>query len=145
MYFYVKNTYLCHVRKFFYILSLLLGLFLFIPNDIQQAQNKNFVFAEQESVWKEGITDWEHHLEIISNDLQNSNCLALRRSSQTISPTSNLRLHRTELKVLHFFNLRKINLQRKISEEICTHQTINFSSLLCRMGYHVYGLRKIII
>ena len=48
-------------------------------------------------------------------------------------------------KAIQYFRLKEINLLRKVSEEVTICQTINFSTLLCRMGYHVYGLRKIII
>ena len=50
-----------------------------------------------------------------------------------------------EEKAIQYFRLKEINLLRKVSEEVTICQTINFSTLLCRMGYHVYGLRKIII
>ena len=116
-----------------------------MPNEIQQESSCVFNLVGGDSVWEEVQSDWEHQIEIISKDLQDSNCLALRRSSQTTSPTNNLRLFRTELKAHQFFCIKKTNLLRKVLEEVNTYQSINYSSLLCRMGYHVYGLRKILI
>lgn len=133
------------MKRTFYILSLLLGVVLFMPNEIQQESSCVFNLVGGDSVWEEVQSDWEHQIEIISKDLQDSNCLALRRSSQTTSPTNNLRLFRTELKAHQFFCIKKTNLLRKVLEEVNTYQSINYSSLLCRMGYHVYGLRKILI
>ena len=133
------------MKKTLYILFLLVGIVLFIPNETQQESSAIFDLVGEESVWEEGQSDWEHHIEVISNDLQDSHCLALRRSSQITYPTSNLRLFRTELKAHQFFCMKKTNLLRKVLEEVSTYQSINYSSLLCRMGYHVYGLRKILI
>lgn len=87
----------------------------------------------------------QHNLEILGNDLKGSNCLTPRRTIQNVSNTFNIRLLKIEERATQYFRLKEINLLRKVSEVVTTHQTINFSTLLCRMGYHVYALRKIII
>jgi len=94
---------------------------------------------------EKGTTDMQHNLEILSSDLKGSNCLTPRRSIQNVSNTLNIRLLKIEERAIQYFRLKEINLLRKVSEEVTICQTINFSTLLCRMGYHVYGLRKIII
>ena len=102
--------------------------------------------AKKEMVMLEkGAADLQHNLEILSCDLKSCNCLTPRRTTQNISNTLNIRLLKIEKRTIRYFRLKEINILRKVSEEVTTYQTINFSTLLCRMGYHVYGLRKIII
>lgn len=121
-------------------------MLLFVHKDIQNDSIALDCQAQKEAIMKEkGVADMQHHLEILSNDLKSSNCLTPRRTIQNISNTLNIRLLKIEKKVIQYFRLKEINLLRKVSEEVTICQTINFSILLCRRGYHVYGLRKIII
>lgn len=135
------------MRKTLYIFSLLLGIFLLLPEEeVQHKQTVINAFVEQESVLLEnGEGELQQQIVIICNDLQDCNGLALRRSSQTNSQITPIRLLRTSQKNYHLFCLKKTNLLRKVLEEVNTYQTISYSTLLCRMGYHVFGLRKILI
>lgn len=134
------------MKNFLFILTLLFGMLLFVPEDVQDNDTMLDLQAQKEAVMMEkGIADMQHNLEILGNDLKGSNCLTPRRTIQNVSNTFNIRLLKIEERATQYFRLKEINLLRKVSEVVTTHQTINFSTLLCRMGYHVYALRKIII
>lgn len=146
MFFTQEFIYLCSMKNFLFILTLLFGMLLFVPEDVQNNDPTPDLQAQKEAVMMEkGTTDMQHNLEILSSDLKGSNCLTPRRSIQNVSNTLNIRLLKIEERAIQYFRLKEINLLRKVSEEVTICQTINFSTLLCRMEYHVYGLRKIII
>lgn len=135
------------MKNFLFILVLLFGTLLLFPGETREDEAASHLQAQKEAVMKEkgGADDMQHHLEILSSDLKGSNFLTPRRTVQTAGNTLNVRLLKIEEKIIQYFRLKEINLLRKVSEEVTICQTINFSALLCRMGYHVYGLRKIII
>ncbi len=146
MFFTQEFIYLCNMKDFLIILTLLFGILLFVPKDVQNNDTMPDLQAKKEMVMLEkGAADLQHNLEILSCDLKSCNCLTPRRTTQNISNTLNIRLLKIEKRTIRYFRFKEINILRKVSEEVTTYQTINFSTLLCRMGYHVYGLRKIII
>ena len=134
------------MKNFLFILTLLFGMLLFVPEEVQNNDTTPGFEAQKEAGMKEkGVADMQHNLEILSSDLKGSNCLTPRRTAQSPGNTLNIRLLKIEERAIQYFRLKEINLLRKVSEGVTICQTINFSTLLCRMGYHVYGLRKIII
>lgn len=134
------------MKNFLFILTLLFGMLLFVPEEVQNSVGVPDLSVQSEAVMKEkGAADMQQNLEILSNDLKGSNCLTPRRTVQATTNTLNIRLLKIEKKAIEYFRLKEINLLRKVSEEVTLCQSINLSTLLCRMGYHVYGLRKIII
>lgn len=134
------------MKNFLFILTLLFGMLLFVPEEVQNSVDMPDLSVQSEAVMKEkGAADMQQNLEILSNDLKGSNCLTPRRTVQATTNTLNIRLLKIEKKAIEYFRLKEINLLRKVSEEVTLCQSINLSTLLCRMGYHVYGLRKIII
>ena len=134
------------MKVILHIIILLLGVFFFTAEESQDDTAVLLSQAQKEMITvEEGTTDMQHHLDILSNELKDTNCLVPRRSIQTSSSTLNIRLFKFEKKILQISYLKKTNLLRKVSEEVTTFQTIKFSTLLCRMGYHIKGLRKIII
>ena len=134
------------MKVYLHKIILLLGIFFFTAEESQDDTAVLLSQAQKEMITvEEGTTDMQHHLDILSNELKDTNCLVPRRSIQTSSSTLNIRLFKFEKKILQISYLKKTNLLRKVSEEVTTFQTIKFSTLLCRMGYHIYGLRKIII
>lgn len=146
MFFTQEFIYLCSMKNFLFILTLLFGMLLFVPEEVQNNDTTPGFEAQKEAVMKEkGVADMQHNLEILSSDLKGSNCLTPRRTAQSPGNTLNIRLLKIEERAIQYFRLKEINLLRKVSEGVTICQTINFSTLLCRMGYHVYGLRKIII
>lgn len=135
------------MKSFLFILTLLFGILLFVPEEGKSNDTVLDMSEQKEAVMKEkNAADMQHHLEVLSNDLKEVNCLTPRRAMQsTGNSTFNIRLLKIEEKVHQYFHLKKENLLLKISEEVTTYQTINISTLLCRTGYHIYALRKIII
>lgn len=132
------------MKKILFILTLLFGILLFAPD--QGIKSDDVLMPEEEVVMKEkGASDMEHQLEILSKDLKGSNCLTPRRVAQSSPNTFNLRVFKNAEKFLQVIRLKEANLLRKVSEDVSNYQTINRSTLLSRMGYHVYALRKIII
>lgn len=100
----------------------------------------------QEAVMKEKKTsDVQHRLEILSNELKESNCLTPRRNIQTSGFSFDLRILKNVERALRDIRLKEINQLCKVSEDVSLSQTINFYTLLSRMGYRVYSLRKILI
>lgn len=81
---------------------------------------------------------------VLSNELKNSTCLA-PRTLQVSNNSVIQRLSKNLFKQLNLYRLKEYNSQRKIWEFVSVCQTINYSSLLAGLGYHVYALRKIII
>lgn len=128
-------------------MTLLLGTLFFYPKEGQENGLAVDTAEQKEAIMKErnNADDMQHKLEILSNDLKGNNFLTPRRTIQSVSNTINIRLLKIQEKVLQTFRLKEMNLLRKVSEEVTICETIKFSSLLSRRGYHVYGLRKIII
>ena len=134
------------MKNFLFILTLLLGALLFSPDDNGKSRNICDLSNQQEVIVKENSTnDMQHKLETLSSDLKGSNLLTPRRTVQSSTNTVNIRLLKTEEKAFQFSYLKEVNLLRKVSEDVITYQTIKVSTLLSRMGYHVFALRKIII
>lgn len=134
------------MKSFLFILTLLFGILLFIPEERMKSDDIIAMAHQQEAVMKEkAAADLQHSLEVLSSDLKESSCLTPRRAIQASNSTFNIRLFKSEEKTLQYFRLKEINQLRKVSESVSTCQTINVSTLLCRKGYHIYALRKIII
>ena len=91
-------------------------------------------------------TDMPHRLEKVGKDLKNSKALTSRRNVQTTNCASHLsRIQRHAVRILQDIRLKGEDKLQKVSEYVSYCQRVNYSSLLCRMGYHVYALRKIVI
>lgn len=133
------------MKNFLFIFTLLLGALLFLPQEEPKAADHSVV-ASAETVMKENsASDSQQKFEIIRNELKDSKGLTSRRTVQTVNRTVSFRFQRSVEKLLQLLRLKEENSLRKISEEVSLRQTINFSTLLCRKGYHVYALRKILI
>lgn len=80
----------------------------------------------------------------LSDGLKKSACVAPRGFQLPVSsPTE--RTCRNITRFIRIAQLKEDNNLHKTSETVSVFQTINHSSLLCRSGYHIYALRKIII
>lgn len=133
------------MKGYLFILTLLVGISFFVTEEVQSDGGILDLQTQEVVLVKKGISSVQHSLEILGRDLEDNKCLAPRRTIQNVSNTLNIQLQKIVKRVILHFHLRGINLLRKISEEAITCQTINISALLCCKGYHVYGLRKIII
>lgn len=137
--------YICNVKNILFIVGLLMGMLLFAPEE-ETNSNELFMATGQEAVMKEkSSSDVQHRLEVLSNELKGSNCLTPRRNIQTSNFSFELRVLKNVEKTLRDMRLKEVNQLCKVSEDVSIGQTINVSTLLCRMGYHVYSLRKILI
>lgn len=120
-------------------------MLLFLPEGESKAED-NRTLAQTETIMKENsASDSQQKLEILRSDLKDSNCLTPRRTIQTVNNPVNFRIQKSAEKLLQLLRLKEENSLRKISEDVSLSQTINLSTLLCRKGYHIYALRKILI
>ena len=132
------------MKNFLFILTLLFGMLLFSPQE--EVESDNIAVAQKEAVMKEkGSADVQYYLNVLSTDLKESKGLAARRTVQSTNNTFHLRTLKIAEKVLQDIRLKEMNAQRKVLENVSECQTINLSTLLCRMGEHVFALRKLII
>ena len=68
--------YLCNMKNFLFILTLLFGMLLFVPEDVQNNDTTLDLQVQKEAVMIEkGTADMQHNLEILSSDLKGCNCL----------------------------------------------------------------------
>lgn len=87
----------------------------------------------------------EQHIAILKDDLKNSNLLSPRRTLQSVSSQFHIRSQSQTEKNIQYFRLKGYDLMAKLLEEESITHHINYSTLLCRNGYHVFALRKLLI
>lgn len=134
------------MKQFLLILGILAGVLLFASNESVGSKGElGAVLHETIMKEKNEATDIQHKIEAISNELKGSSCLTPRRVVQASNPIINLRLSNNGEKTLQLFRLKQEGAFYRISNNLSIHQTIHISSLLCRMGHHVFALRKLII
>ena len=131
------------MKNILFILTLLFGILLFSPQE--EIESNDIVMSNKEAVMKEkSSADMQYFLTVLSTDLKGSNGLTARRTVQSTN-TFNLRIQKMAERVLQDMRLKEINALRKVSQNVSECQTINLSTLLCRMAQHVFVLRKLII
>lgn len=132
------------MKNFLFILTLLFGILLFSPQE--EIESNDTLVSNKEAVMKEkGSADMQYFLTVLSTDLKGSNGLTARRTIQSTNNAFNLRTLKMAEKILQDIRLKEMNALRKISLDVSECQTINLSTLLCRMAQHVFVLRKLII
>ena len=132
------------MKNFLFILTLLFGILLFSPQE--EIESNDTVVSNKEAVMKEkGSADMQYFLTVLSTDLKGSNGLTARRTIQSTNNAFNLRTLKMAEKILQDIRLKEMNALRKISLDVSECQTINLSTLLCRMAQHVFVLRNLII
>ena len=132
------------MKNFLFILTLLFGILLFSPQE--EIESNDTVVSNKEAVMKEkGSADMQYFLTVLSTVLKGSNGLTARRTIQSTNNAFNLRTLKMAEKILQDIRLKEMNALRKISLDVSECQTINLSTLLCRMAQHVFVLRKLII
>lgn len=134
------------MKRFLLIFGIFTGLLLFAFN-VSIDSESELRTALQETLMSEQdeTTDIQQKIEAISNELKSSNCLAPRRVIQTTNPLVNLRLSNSGEKTLQLFRLKQESIFYKLTKSLSIRQTLYISSLQCRMGHHVFALRKLII
>lgn len=74
MFFTQEFIYLCNMKNFLFILTLLFGILLFVPEDVQNNDTTLDLQVQKEAVMIEkGTADMQHNLEILSSDLKGCN------------------------------------------------------------------------
>ena len=132
------------MKNFLFILTLLFGILLFSPQE--EIESNDTLVSNKEAVMKEkGSADMQYFLTVLSTDLKGSNGLTARRTIQSTNNAFNLRTLKMAEMILQDIRLKEMNALRKISLDVSECQTINLSTLLCRMAQHVFVLRKLII
>lgn len=125
-------------------MTLLLGALLFSPQE--EIESNEMAVSQKEAVMKEkGSADIQYYLNVLSSDLKGSNGLTSRRTVQSTNYTFNVRTLKVAERMLQDIRLKEANALRKVSENVSECQTINLSTLFCRMAQHVFVLRKLII
>lgn len=141
-----KTLYICGMKQVLLIIGIFVGALLLTSSDRLEGGEKLGV-AVREAVMEEHsqAKDMQHMLDVISNDLKDSNCLTPRRVVFSSNTLTNVRLTNSVERLLHAFRLKQLSASYKISENISIHQNLYISSLFCSMGNHVFSLRKLII
>lgn len=134
------------MKNILYIVALL-GIYLLFSPSQEEVMSNDASVAGQEAVMKEksSAADMQHRIEIISNELKNSNGCTPRRNIQPTNSSHLTSLQKQLTRSMYEIRVKGADQLQKVSEYIAYCQTSNYSALLCRMGYHVYALRKIII
>lgn len=134
------------MKYFLNILIIILGFVLFSPDESKTAGAVQNEYDQIGAIMKEkNAEDMQHNLEVLSNDLKSSNFLAPRRVIQTISNDLDIRILKIKAKTIQLFRVKEESNLHRVCENVISLQTIDVSTLLCRMGIHIYTLRKIII
>ena len=132
------------MKNFLFILTLLFGILLFSPQE--ENESNDIAVSKKEAVMKEkSSADVQYYLTVLSTDLKESKGLTARRTVQLTNNTFHLRTLQIAEKVLQDIRLKEMNAQRKVLENVSECQTVNLSTLFCRMAQHVFALRKLII
>jgi len=133
------------MKKYFFILGLLMAFLLGMP--AEEISDEKEILTEQGRILPDHQDEkgMQKRFEQISNDMRNSNCLTPRRHVQSTYSITHPRVIRNAVKIIQYVRLKEVNKLLRITEYETLRQTINYSSLLCLKGYHVYTLRKIII
>lgn len=133
------------MKKLLFISGLFLALLFCIPPDgICETEELS---TEQEASIKgeDAGKDMQERFEQISKDLRNSNCLTPRRHIPSTYAIPAFRAIKNAVRIIQDIRIKEVGQLLKVSEQEVYRQTTYYSSLLCRTGYHIYALRKIII
>ncbi len=134
------------MKYFLNILVLILGFVLFSPDEKKADCTAQNGYEQIETIMKEkNAEDMQHNLEVLSNDLKSSNFLTPRRVIQTVSNVLDIRILKIKAKTIQMFRVKEESNLHRVCENVISLQTIDVSTLLRRMGIHIYTLRKIII
>jgi hypothetical protein len=136
------------MKKWLWAGVLFLGV-LFLDLQVQRESSQppvRPVAAPAALTARKASTDVEHKLTLLSNELKGHTCVLPRQTSgQGVRPVANKRTLRSMEKVLQQFRLRGEDQLRKVSEIISDCQILNYFTLLCRRGYYIFTLRKLLI
>ena len=133
------------MKQFLYVIGFLLLFFLFNSNregarlHVEIPQEEDVVMVET------GKADMEQCLKALSDEMKHSNLLTPRRAFVPLSCHLASRAHSQIGKNIQFWRLKEHELITKLLENEAIQHRVNYSTLLCRNGYHVFALRKLLI
>ncbi|MDR0429285.1 MAG: hypothetical protein LBH58_02260 [Tannerellaceae bacterium] len=136
------------MKNILFITSFLFIYLFFMAPDEETANRTSTTAGWETTVHEKDIAKdmRRHRVEIISNDFKNRDCLTPRRNVQTSYAVSNqVKILRHTIRSLQDLRIKETGQLQKTNEFVTECQTLNYSSLLTRRGYHVYALRKIVI
>ncbi|MDR3251238.1 MAG: hypothetical protein LBT42_06205 [Tannerella sp.] len=84
-------------------------------------------------------------METLSNELRSRKSVLPRQNFQWSNNTIDTRTIRSQTKMQQLFRLKSEDRLRKVSVAVSDCQITNYFTLLCRRGYYIYALRKLII
>ncbi|MCD8043352.1 MAG: hypothetical protein LUH10_09840 [Tannerellaceae bacterium] len=119
--------------------------FLLLGSAEESGSNEFTVPGGKEDVLKENTSTTQQSIEILSKDLRSGNFLTPRRNVQVFNTSSHARVAQQINKLLRVLRVKGEDRLCRILEFNTYCQTVKLSSLLCRRGYHIYALRKIVI
>ncbi|WP_158712856.1 hypothetical protein [Parabacteroides pacaensis] len=133
------------MNKILHIIGLFCLIFLMSPENGFSQMAPASLPTEQGEVIPNDPAEQQREMQfVLSNDFKSCTCLT-PRIIQLNCNTCFQRFSKNLFKQLNLFRVKEYNSQHKIWEFVSSLQNINYSSLLTRVGYHVYALRKIII
>ncbi len=136
------------MKKHLFILGLLIAFFLNTSREeVEMYNGSDPLTTEHECSirGKDTAADTQKRFEQIGKDMRNSNCLTPRRHVQSNYILSHFRTLRNMVRIIQDIRLKEANQLLRVTEYVTSCQTINYSTLLCRLGYRIYALRKIVI
>ena len=135
------------MKRILFILGLLMCALFLAPEDHAVMSENNLRYAQENAFMNEDsqTKDFQHKIEILSNELKGSNCLTPRRAFQTISHSFDIRFLKHIEKEHALMRLKNVNQLNKIYQTYSYINSSHISTLEHRMGKYVYSLRKLII
>ena len=140
-----RKAYICRMKRIFYLIGLLLGMFFFAPEENHQEQGDQQIAFQETGMQETATSDLEHKIEVLSEALQHSQGLLARRNFQANGQNLTLRHLKTVEKVLHETALHQANQLHRLSQHRNLTYINHLSSLACREGQHLFALRKLLL
>jgi hypothetical protein len=132
------------MKKWLFIGTLFLGVLLFDFG--KESKGEVLPSVESESLVEgKDARNVQQCLEILSNELKSRTCVLPRRTVQSANNTVHLRTARGQEKTFHQVRLKGEKQLHRVCEAVANRQIVNYFALLCRKGYYVYALRKLLI
>jgi len=109
------------------------------PSAASETKNDAMLTAQKD------VTGIAHRIEVLSNELKHHSSIIPRRTIQLVHSIVNVRILRNCEREHQQFRRKKEEQLRKISETVSDHLITTYFTLLCRRGYYIYTLRKLLI
>lgn len=134
------------MKQILYIAGFLMAWLFFSPKDELQG-GKEGAMPFVETVMEENAhSDMQQQIAVLSKDLKNNNLLTPRRTFQSPTQGTTIRLYdNSSCRVIHYCRLKGENLLAKLQEQAAFRLSADCSTLFCSKAHHVFALRKLLI